>query len=136
MDYFTDDLRFSISSPVRPPSTYTFDMKTKQLGVLAETKVANLEYDLDDLECKRVMVTGEGGVQIPMTLFYRRDVVRTPLDFSMTRNLMDRSRKRHCQHLCQCTALTGTMLSWNGTQIIYLSCWRYFRWFVLPASSD
>ena len=68
----TSDLRVRYQSFVTPASTYSYDMKARKLTLLKQTEVPG--YDRAAYVSERIFATADDGTQIPISLFYRRDV--------------------------------------------------------------
>ena len=71
----TDVLRFFYSSPVRPESVFDYSMETNE-ATLLKTKVIPSGHNVDDYITERVFARSHDGKAIPVTLVYRKDVVR------------------------------------------------------------
>jgi len=71
-DFNTEILRYGYSSMVTPASTFDFNMRTKESCLLKQQEVVG-GYDGSQYHCERVMVTARDGVQVPMSIVYRKD---------------------------------------------------------------
>jgi oligopeptidase B len=88
-------LRFSISTPLVPEIVYDYNLETRELTVLKETRVLGSPakvkpgkktatrskstgtiplLNVDRFTCRRKFVTSHDGVQVPLTLLHRRDL--------------------------------------------------------------
>ncbi|CAN5905030.1 oligopeptidase B [soil metagenome] len=76
-EYRTDTLRLSYNSLVTPPSTYAYDVRTRQRTLLKQVEIAH--YDRTQFESRRVWITARDGVKVPVALVYRKG---TPMDGS------------------------------------------------------
>jgi len=74
LEFETDCLRFTYESPVTPRSVYDYhmDKKTRELRKIDEVKGYNPEL----YEAKRVYAVAHDGVKVPISLFYRKGMVR------------------------------------------------------------
>jgi oligopeptidase B len=70
-EYDTDVLRFGYSSLTTPASWFDYNMKTKE-RVLLKQQFAGNDFDKNNYESKRLYATGRDGVQIPLSLVYRK----------------------------------------------------------------
>jgi oligopeptidase B len=70
LEFKTDKLRLSYSSPITVPSVYEYDMRTRKTKTL-KTKVIK-GHKSSNYVCERVWVKGHDGVQIPMVLTYKK----------------------------------------------------------------
>lgn len=71
-DFNTEILRYGYSSMVTPASTFDFNMRTQESCLLKQQEVVG-GYDRNQYYCERVMVTARDGVQVPMSIVYRKD---------------------------------------------------------------
>ncbi len=70
-EFNTTKLRFSYASPITPPSTFEYDMATKQRTLLKEQPVLG-GYDRTKYTVERVLAPAADGEQVPLTLVYRK----------------------------------------------------------------
>jgi oligopeptidase B len=71
-DFNTEILRYGYSSMVTPASTFDFNMRTQESCLLKQQEVVG-GYDRNQYYCERVMVAARDGVQVPMSIVYRKD---------------------------------------------------------------
>lgn len=74
VDYEINIIRLTYTSLKNPGSMLEFDLVTKEKEVLRQVTVKN--YIPDDFVSERVFATADDGTQIPITLFYRNDLVK------------------------------------------------------------
>ncbi|CAM9993833.1 unnamed protein product [Ascophyllum nodosum] len=72
MVFESDMLRFGYQSMVSPSSVLEYDMNTRERTLLKEKEVPN--YDRSQYECKRSMVKARDGVEVPVSMVYRKDI--------------------------------------------------------------
>lgn len=77
-EYDSDVIRFSYSSMTTPSQLYDYNMVTRERTLLKTQDVPS-GHDIDDYVTRRVFAPGWDGVEVPVTLLYRKD---TPLDGS------------------------------------------------------
>lgn len=77
-EYDTDVIRFSYSSMTTPTQLFDYNMATRE-RVLLKTQEVPSGHDPDDYVTRRVFARSHDGVDVPVTLLYRKD---TPLDGS------------------------------------------------------
>ena len=70
-DYYTNKFVFTYESMINPETVLEFDINTKQLTTLKEIEVFN--YDKNEYLTKRIEVTANDGIKIPITMVYRKD---------------------------------------------------------------
>ena len=70
-EHATDVLRFGYESMTTPESTFDYDMRTRTATLLKETEVLG-GFDRNDYATERLMVTARDGVQVPVSLVYRK----------------------------------------------------------------
>ncbi|MBW8285469.1 MAG: S9 family peptidase [Rhizobium sp.] len=75
-EYDTDVIRFSYSSMTTPTQLFDYNMATRQ-RVLLKTQEVPSGHNPDDYVTRRVFARSHDGVDVPVTLLYRKD---TPLD--------------------------------------------------------
>jgi oligopeptidase B len=69
-EYATHILRITYSSPITPPAIFDYDVRSKKSKTMKVTKIKG--HNPKHYRCKRVFVAGHDGVQIPLTLVYRK----------------------------------------------------------------
>ncbi len=74
-EYDTSVLRFAYESQVTPNSIYDFDMATRQ-RVLKKQKAVLGGYDSSQYVAERIYATASDGVEIPISLVYKKGFVR------------------------------------------------------------
>jgi oligopeptidase B len=72
-EFATDDFRFVYSSLTTPRSVYDYDMKRMTRTLRKETEVLG-GFNKRNYETKRLLVTADDGVQIPVTMVYRKGI--------------------------------------------------------------
>jgi oligopeptidase B len=77
-EYDTDVIRFSYSSMTTPTQLFDYNMATSE-RVLLKTQEVPSGHNPDDYITRRVFARSHDGVDVPVTLLYRKD---TPLDGS------------------------------------------------------
>jgi len=65
-------LRFVYASPVTPNSVFDYDMETHERELKKQQEVLG-GYDPSQYACERLHATASDGVQVPISLVYRRD---------------------------------------------------------------
>ncbi|NDV62376.1 S9 family peptidase [Puniceicoccales bacterium CK1056] len=68
-EYDTNFFNFTVSSPIRPSSTFRYNLKTRQSKLLREAKVPS-GHDPERYTTYRINATGEDGVRIPVTVVH------------------------------------------------------------------
>jgi len=71
LEFDTEVLRFSFSSLTTPRSVYDYNMKTGERELLKREEVLG-EFDPDDYQSERFMVTARDGAKVPVSLVYRK----------------------------------------------------------------
>ena len=77
-EYDTGVIRFSYSSMTTPTQLFNYNMATRE-RVLLKTQEVPSGHNPDDYVTRRVIAPSHDGVDVPVTLLYRKD---TPLDGS------------------------------------------------------
>ena len=77
-EYITDSLRIGYDSMVTPGTVYDYDIAADRLVVRKVQQIPS-GYDAELYACERRMITARDGVDVPVSLVYRRD---TRLDAS------------------------------------------------------
>jgi len=67
-------LRFIYTSLTTPNSVFDFNMKTKERKLLKQQKVLG-EFNKDDYQTERLFALSSDGVEIPITVYYSKDIV-------------------------------------------------------------
>lgn len=74
-EYDTPVLRFSYSSLVTPNSVFDYDMNTKTRTLMKQQEVLG-GYDPSKYQSERVFAKAPDGVEVPISLVYRKGLVR------------------------------------------------------------
>lgn len=77
-EYTAKVLRFAYSSPKTPQRIYDYDMATRERFLRKEQEIPS-GHNPEEYICRRVMTPSHDGVEIPVTILYRKD---TPIDGS------------------------------------------------------
>jgi oligopeptidase B len=72
-EFDTDTLRFSYSSLTTPARVYDYDMRDRTRSLRKEQEIPS-GHDPDRYVARRVFATGHDGVQVPISLFHRKDI--------------------------------------------------------------
>ncbi|MER1962163.1 S9 family peptidase, partial [Proteus vulgaris] len=70
----SEELRFGYTSMTTPSSTYQWNMQTHQKQLLKQQEVKGFERDL--YESERIWVKAQDGVEVPVSLVYRKDLFK------------------------------------------------------------
>ena len=73
-DFSSDILRFQYSSFVTPNTVYEYDMRTRELVMRKQDRIAS--HDPAMYQTERIHATAQDGVRVPISLVYRRDLKR------------------------------------------------------------
>jgi len=73
LEFNTTNLRFVYSSLTTPPSTYDYDMATRQRTLRKQQPVQG-DFSPEDYTSERLFATARDGVKVPVSLVYRRDL--------------------------------------------------------------
>lgn len=76
IEYTHPKVRLHYSSPTILEKTYDYDLNTCKLNII-HSKTIQGKYNPKDLIARRVQVPSHDGVEIPLTLFHRRDIEYT-----------------------------------------------------------
>ncbi|MGC1516371.1 MAG: S9 family peptidase [Maribacter sp.] len=76
-DFDTEILRYSYNSMSTPSSVIDFNMRTKAKDVKKEQEVLGGHFDKDNYTEERLWATARDGINVPMSLVYRKD---TPIN--------------------------------------------------------
>jgi len=68
----TDNIRLYYSSMTTPGSHYDYALKTDSKQLLKQTKVLG-EFNADNYQSERLMITARDGKKVPVSLVYRKD---------------------------------------------------------------
>lgn len=74
VDFDTSILRYGYQSLTTPSSIIDFNMKDKTKEVKKEQEVLGGKFDKNNYEEKRVWATAKDGVQVPISLVYRKGI--------------------------------------------------------------
>jgi oligopeptidase B len=69
--YDTDVVRLGYQSLTTPPSTYDFNMKTKEKKLMKEQEVLG-GFDRSNYQSERIYATARDGVKVPVSIVYRK----------------------------------------------------------------
>lgn len=75
-DFDTDVLRFGYNSLTTPSSVIDFHMKTRESEVKKEQQVLDPDFKKENYLSERVWATAEDGVKIPISLVYKKGMLR------------------------------------------------------------
>ncbi len=70
----SEELRFGYTSMTTPSSTYQWNMQTKEKQLLKQQEVKGFKHDL--YESERIWVKAQDGVEVPVSLVYRKDLFK------------------------------------------------------------
>lgn len=70
----SEELRFGYTSLTTPSSTYQWNMQTKEKQLLKQQEVKGFKHDL--YESERIWVKAQDGVEVPVSLVYRKDLFK------------------------------------------------------------
>ena len=73
-EFDTDTYRYGYQSPVTPPSTFAFDVKTRASKLLKQQEVPGYDKTLYTVE--RVMMPAKDGTGVPTTVVYRKSTFK------------------------------------------------------------
>ncbi len=71
-EYDAPTFQFGYASPIRPASTYEYDLTSGQIRCLKSSLVPS-GHNPQDYHVERHYATAADGVEIPITIYYRRD---------------------------------------------------------------
>jgi oligopeptidase B len=74
-DFDTKLLRFNYQSMKTPPSTYDFNMDTRERKLLKQQEVLG-GFDSDDYITERVFTTARDGARVPVSIVYHKNFVK------------------------------------------------------------
>ena len=75
LEFDSDVLRFSYQSMITPRTVFDYDMRTRERVLLKQQPVLG-GYDPSLYETERIWATAADGVEVPISLVYRRGVAR------------------------------------------------------------
>ena len=75
-DYSCSILRYCFQALNTPPSTYDYDMKTKQKVLKKKYHIPDEKFDEKNYLSKRIFATSHDGVNIPISLIMHKDTVK------------------------------------------------------------
>ncbi|MCW9695712.1 S9 family peptidase [Proteus mirabilis] len=70
----SEELRFGYTSMTTPSSTYQWNMQTKEKQLFKQQEVKGFQHDL--YESERIWVKAQDGVEVPVSLVYRKDLFK------------------------------------------------------------
>ena len=71
LEYQTDNLRFSYSSPTTPSRVFDYNLKTNQRELRKEIRIPS-GHNPDDYITRRLMAKSHDGAAVPVTILYHR----------------------------------------------------------------
>lgn len=77
LDFDAETLRISYTSLTTPSSVIDYNMVTKEKTVLKEQEVLGGKFDKNNYVAERIYATAPDGVQVPISLVYRKDLDRS-----------------------------------------------------------
>ncbi|HEX2833854.1 MAG TPA: S9 family peptidase [Thermoanaerobaculia bacterium] len=72
-EFETNILRYTYQSFITPPSTYDYDMDTREQTLLKRTEVVG-GHDPSLFKVERIFVRADDGADVPVSIVYRRDL--------------------------------------------------------------
>lgn len=72
-DYDVENIRVATSSPLRPYTIYDYDYKNRKLEFKRQFPVGG-GFSSDDYTVKREVFTARDGAEVPVSLFYKKDL--------------------------------------------------------------
>lgn len=72
-EFETNILRYTYQSFITPPSTYDYDMDTREQALLKRTEVVG-GHDPSRFKVERIFVRADDGADVPVSIVYRRDL--------------------------------------------------------------
>ncbi len=75
MDFDTEILRLGYQSMTTPPTTYDYNMVSKEFDQLKQQEVLG-GFDAENYQSERVWATARDGAQVPMSIVYRKGFER------------------------------------------------------------
>lgn len=74
-EYDTTKLRLGYTSLTNPTSVYEYDMESRNFELLKQQEVLG-DFDSSDYEAKRFMVKVRDGVEVPLSLVYKKNMLK------------------------------------------------------------
>ena len=74
-EFDTDVLRYGYQSMTTPPSTYDYNMRTRERELLKQTEVLG-GFDAREYESRRAFVTARDGARVPISIVYKKSEYR------------------------------------------------------------
>jgi oligopeptidase B len=74
-EFNTEVLRYGYQSMTTPNSTYDYNMKTREKKLLKQQEVVG-DFDPANYETKRLYVEARDGIEVPITMVYRKGMER------------------------------------------------------------
>lgn len=71
-NFALDSIRFNYQSLSTPPSSFSYDLKTRTKTILQQAKVPG--YNIAKYESKRVWIKVRDSVEVPLSIVYRKDL--------------------------------------------------------------
>ena len=75
VDMETEVLRYGYQSMTTPPSTFDYDMRSRETTLLKQQPVLG-DFSPEHYESERVFSTSRDGTRVPLSIVYRRDTPR------------------------------------------------------------
>ncbi|UXM94403.1 S9 family peptidase [Bartonella sp. HY329] len=73
VEYDSDIIRFSYSSPTTPRQLFEYDLSSRERNLLKEQEVPS-GHNASDYVARRLMAKAHDGELVPLTLLYRKDI--------------------------------------------------------------
>jgi oligopeptidase B len=70
-EFDVEKIRFSYASMITPPSTYEYDLNTKEAKLLKQQEIPS-GYDKAQYETKRIWIPARDGVQVPVSIVMKK----------------------------------------------------------------
>jgi len=74
VDFDTELLRYNYNALTTPPSVIEYNMRTMTSKILKEKEVLDENFDKDNYESQRLWAKGHDGVEIPISLVYKKGI--------------------------------------------------------------
>lgn len=75
LEFDTDELRISYQSMTTPPTTYDYNMRTRNFNLLKQQEVLG-GFSVEDYRSERVYVTARDGAKVPVSIVYHKNFVK------------------------------------------------------------
>lgn len=75
LEFDTDELRISYQSMTTPPTTYDYNMRTRNFTLLKQQEVLG-GFSVEDYRSERIYVTARDGAKVPVSIVYHKDFVK------------------------------------------------------------